>query len=104
MLNTSNILTQSSNRGIFRIKLNEPDTYNALSFKTISFLIGILKKLNEDKNTKVIIIEGLGKGFCAGHDLKEVKSLKGKPKYKKLFDQCSRLMINIVNSICLIIT
>tara|TARA_B100001123_G_scaffold445394_1_gene596857 strand:+ start:1095 stop:1880 length:786 start_codon:yes stop_codon:yes gene_type:complete len=98
MLNTSNILTQSSNRGIFRIKLNEPDTYNALSFKTISFLIGILKKLNEDKNTKVIIIEGLGKGFCAGHDLKEVKSLKGKPKYKKLFDQCSRLMINIVNS------
>ena len=48
MLNTSNILTQSSNRGIFRIKLNEPDTYNALSFKTISFLIGILKKLNED--------------------------------------------------------
>ena len=98
MLNTSNILTQSSNRGIFRIKLNEPDTYNALSFKTINFLIGILKKLNEDKNTKVIIIEGLGKGFCAGHDLKEVKSLKGKPKYKKLFDQCSRLMINIVNS------
>tara|TARA_Y100001960_G_scaffold200797_1_gene209988 strand:- start:217 stop:1002 length:786 start_codon:yes stop_codon:yes gene_type:complete len=98
MLNTSNILTQSSNRGIFRIKLNEPDTYNALSFKTISFLIGILKKLNEDKNTKVIIIEGLGKGFCAGHDLKEVKSLKGKPKYKKLFDQCSRLMINIVNN------
>ena len=98
MLNTSNILTQSSNRGIFRIKLNEPDTYNALSFKTISFLIGILKKLNEDKNTKVIIIEGLGKGFSAGHNLKEVKSLKGKPKYKKLFDQCSRLMINIVNS------
>ena len=98
MLNTSNILTQSSNRGIFRIKLNEPHTYNALSFKTISFLIGILKKLNEDKNTKVIIIEGLGKGFCAGHDLKEVKSLKGKPKYKKLFDQCSRLMINIVNN------
>ena len=42
MLNTSNILTQSSNRGIFRIKLNEPDTYNALSFKTISFLIGKL--------------------------------------------------------------
>ena len=98
MLNTSNILTQSSNRGIFRIKLNEPDTYNALSFKTISFLIGILKKLNEDKNTKVIIIEGLGKGFSAGHNLKEVKSLKGKPKYQKLFNQCSQLMLSIVNN------
>jgi len=98
MLNSLHILTQASNRGIFRIKLNEPSTYNALSLKTINSLIEIFKKLNEDKNTKVIIIEGLGKGFCAGHNLKEVKSLKGKPKYQKLFNRCSELMINIVNN------
>ena len=98
MLISSNIITQASNRGIFRIKLNEPSTYNALSLKTINSLIEILKKLDQDKNTKVIIIEGLGKGFSAGHNLKEVKSLKGKPKYQKLFNQCSKLMINIVNN------
>jgi len=98
MLNSLNIITQKSNRGIFRIKLNEPSTYNALSLKTINSLIEILKKLDEDKNTKVIIIEGLGKGFSAGHNLKEVKSLKGKTKYQKLFNQCSQLMINIVNN------
>jgi len=98
MSNSLNIITQASNRGIFRIKLNEPSTYNALSLKTINSLIKIFKKLDEDKNTKVIIIEGLGKGFCAGHNLKEVKSLKGKPKYQKLFNQCSELMINIVNN------
>ena len=61
-------------------------------------MIEIFKKLDKDKNTKVIIIEGLGKGFSAGHDLKEVKSLKGKPKYQKLFNQCSQLMLNIVNN------
>ncbi len=98
MTNLSNILVQPSNRGISRIKLNEPSTYNALSIDTLNSLIKNFKKLSDDKNTKVIIIEGLGKGFCAGHNLKEVKSLKGKPSYIKLFSRCSDLMVNIVNN------
>ncbi len=98
MINSSNIIVQPSNRGISRIKLNEPSTYNALSLATLNSLIKSFKNLNDDKNTKVIIIEGLGKGFCAGHNLKEVRSLKGKLKYLKLFNLCSELMINIVNN------
>ena len=98
MTNLLNVLVQPSNRGISRIKLNEPSTYNALSLATLNSLIKSFKNLNDDKNTKVIIIEGLGKGFCAGHNLKELKSLKGKPKYLKLFNLCSELMINIVNN------
>ena len=65
MTNSSNIIVQPSNRGISRIKLNEPSTYNALSLTTLNSLIKSFKNLNDDKNTKVIIIEGLGKGFCA---------------------------------------
>jgi len=98
MTNSSNIIVQPSNRGISRIKLNEPSTYNALSLATLNSLNKSFKNLNDDKNTKVIIIEGLGKGFCAGHNLKEVRSLKGKPKYLKLFNLCSELMVNIVNN------
>ena len=48
--------------------------------------------------TRVIIVEGLGKGFSAGHNLKEVRSLKGKSNYNKLFDLCSKLMMVITNS------
>ena len=84
--------------GISRIILNEPKTYNALSLNTIELLIKNFQKFNDDKNTKVIIIEGNGKGFSAGHNLKEIKSLKGKPKYKKLFNRCSDLMMTIVNN------
>ena len=80
MINSSNILVKLSNKGISRIQLNEPSTYNALSLNTLNTLIKSFKNLNDDKNTKVIIVEGLGKGFCAGHNLKEVRSLKGKPK------------------------
>ena len=94
----SNINVQSSNNGISRIKLNEPSTYNALSLNTLKSLIECFKNFNDDEKTKVIIIEGSGKGFSAGHNLKEIKSLKGKPDYKKLFNLCSELMMTIVNN------
>jgi len=69
--------------GIARIVIKDPTNYNALSLRTIELLTKILKSLNDDKKTKVIIIEGFGKGFSAGHDLKEIWSLKKKSKYNK---------------------
>ena len=97
MTNNSNIVVEPSIDGISRIKLNEPSSYNALSSKTLKSLINIFKNLNKENKTKVIIIEGSGKGFSAGHDLKEIRSLKNKKKeYKKLFSLCSKLMLEIV--------
>ena len=83
-------------KDISRIIINEPKTYNSLSFKNLTDLIKVIKKLDKDNNTKVIIIEGAGKGFSAGHNLKEVKSLKKKKNYQKLFNLCSKLMLLIV--------
>jgi enoyl-CoA hydratase/carnithine racemase len=76
--------------------INEPKTYNALSFKNLNDLIKAFRKIDSDKNIKVIIIEGSGKGFSAGHNLKEVNALKKKDKYQKLFSLCSKLMLQIV--------
>ncbi len=98
MKKSSNIIIQSSNNGISRIKLNEPSTYNALSLSTLKSLIKNFKIFNNDKKTKVIIIEGSGKGFSAGHNLKEINSLKGKSDYQNLFNLCSELMMNIVRN------
>ena len=61
-------------KDISRIIMDEPKTYNSLSFKNLTDLIKVIKKLDKDNNTKVIIIEGAGKGFSAGHNLKEVKN------------------------------
>ncbi len=96
MTNASNIVVEPPIDGISRIKLNEPSTYNALSSKTLESLINIFQNLNNENETKVIIIEGSGKGFSAGHDLKEIRSLKSKSKYNKLFNLCSKLMLEIV--------
>ncbi len=83
-------------KDISRIIINEPETYNSLSFKNLSDLIKIFKKLDDDRKTKVIILEGAGKGFSAGHNLKEVRNLKSKKKYQRLFNLCSKLMLRIV--------
>ena len=96
MKKLSNIIVSKINNNISRILLNEANTYNALSFDTIKTLIETFKRLNNDKSTKVIIIEGSGKGFSAGHNLKEIRSLKNKKKYKELFNLCSKLMLTIV--------
>ena len=83
-------------KDISRVIMNEPKSYNSLSFKNLNNLIKVFKKLDNDKKIKVIILEGSGKGFSAGHNLKEVKSLKKKEKYQKLFNLCSKLMIQLV--------
>ena len=91
-----NIKVKNLSSGISIVIINEPKTYNSLSFKNLNDLIKVFKKLDKDKKTKVIILEGSGKGFSAGHNLKEVKNLKVRNKYQKLFNLCSKLMLQIV--------
>ena len=91
-----NIKIINQNKNIARVIINEPKTYNSLSYKNLKDLINVFKKLDKDKKVKVIILEGAGQGFSAGHNLKEVKNLKKKERYKKLFNLCSKLMLQIV--------
>ena len=93
---TGNIKTKKINNEVASVVIDEPKTYNSLSFKNLSDLLKTLKKLDTDKKVKVIILEGAGKGFSAGHNLKEVRGLKKRNKYLKLFNLCSKVMIQIV--------
>ena len=95
MKNFKNIEVKNLGYGITNVKINDPKSYNSLSFKMLTELLNTFKKLDKDKNIKVIIIEGAGKGFSAGHNLKEVKKIKKKYKYQKLFNLCSKLMLQI---------
>ena len=96
MANLTNIKIKFLKKDIASIIINEPKTYNALSFKNLEDLIKAFKRLDNNNDVKVIIIEGAGKGFSAGHNLKEVSGLKKREKYQKLFNLCSKLMLQIV--------
>ncbi len=93
-----NLITSLDDNGIIKITLNDPPTYNSLSSELISSLIKVLKISNSNKNIKVVIIEGSGKGFSSGHNLKEISAMNNnKNLYKKLFTECSKLMLLIKN-------
>ena len=96
--NIENVIAKSSENGISRIIIDHPKSYNSLSEKTIKSLIQVFNYYNKDEKTKVIIVEGSGKGFSAGHNLKEVRSFRKKTEYRKLFNLCSKLMLEIVES------
>jgi enoyl-CoA hydratase/carnithine racemase len=79
---TSNIKLKKINKEIASIIIDEPKTYNSLSFQNLTDLLKVLKKLDADEHLKVIILEGAGKGFSAGHNLKEVRGLNKKENIK----------------------
>jgi enoyl-CoA hydratase/carnithine racemase len=49
-----------------------------------------------DPSVRVVILAAEGKGFCAGHDLKEMRAHAGDKSWQRqLFDACSRMMISL---------
>lgn len=66
---------------VVRLQLNRPDVFNALSPDLLSELIELCNELKSDESTKVVLLEGIGKHFCAGADLPRfTKSMASDPK------------------------
>jgi enoyl-CoA hydratase len=64
------ILFERAPDGIATVTLNRPETLNAFSFTMYEELIAILEGLRSDASTRVLILTGAGRAFCAGHDLR----------------------------------
>ncbi len=92
------LLLRSDSGGIARLTMNRPRQYNALSMALMTELQATLDEIAEDSSVRAVIIEGAGKGFCAGHDLKELRAQSGdRAFYQSVFKQCSKLMIRLTN-------
>jgi enoyl-CoA hydratase/carnithine racemase len=77
--------------------INRPSSYNALSIACMEALLEEFKALSEERSVRVAILSGAGKGFCAGHDLKEMRGNPEKDFYEKTFNTCTRMMLSIVD-------
>ena len=53
------------------LTLNRPEKLNAMNLKLIGELQAGLERADADEDVNVIVIQGAGRGFCAGHDLDE---------------------------------
>jgi enoyl-CoA hydratase len=56
------------------VTLDRPEAMNALSAELRDELAGVFRELEADDATRVAIVTGAGRAFCAGYDLKELAS------------------------------
>jgi enoyl-CoA hydratase/carnithine racemase len=86
------VLLREEDGGVVRLTLNRPDARNALSRGLMAALQEELACIREDRAARVVVLAGAGPAFCAGHDLREMRSEPRRECYQQLFEQCSRLM------------
>jgi enoyl-CoA hydratase len=55
--------------GVATITLNRPEKLNAMTAELIEGLHGALDEIGAERSTRVVILTGAGRGFCAGLDL-----------------------------------
>ncbi len=91
------VLRDDSADGITTLTLNRPGARNALSVGLMTALQAELDAIRDDRSVKVVVLAGAGPGFCAGHDLKEMRANPGREHSEALFAQCGKLMISITH-------
>jgi enoyl-CoA hydratase/carnithine racemase len=89
------VLLREDRGGIATLTMNRPAQFNLLTSEMIGALQQALDDIRYDERVRVIVLAATGKGFSAGHDLKEIRALGTQPKIEELFQRCSRMMVSL---------
>jgi enoyl-CoA hydratase/carnithine racemase len=89
------LLEERTPEGVVTLTLNRPAQFNSLSEEMLGALQQAFDRIGADGSARVVVVAAAGKAFCAGHDLKQMKSNARLDYYEKLFADCARLMITI---------
>jgi enoyl-CoA hydratase/carnithine racemase len=89
------LVLRSDQGPVATLTLNRPRQFNALSSAMLAALQAELDKIAADEFVRVVVLAAAGKAFCAGHDLKEMRSHPDKGFQNALFAQCSQMMLTI---------
>ncbi len=89
------VLSARDARGVVTLTLNRPQAFNSLSQGLLDALQTQLDAVAVDDAARVVVIAAAGKAFCAGHDLKEMRSEPSLGYYQTLFRQCGAMMLSI---------
>src|SRR5206468_11436044 len=76
------------------ITLNRPDQLNALSTGLMRELTAELERQAARPEVRAIMLKGAGRGFSAGHDLKEMQA-RSLDEEREIFAVCNRLMATV---------
>jgi enoyl-CoA hydratase len=73
---TDPVLLEEDIGPVRRLTLNRPDVLNALNSELVEALSDALGRAADDEGSRVLVIRGSGRSFCAGYDLKEEAELE----------------------------
>ena len=90
------LLLRRVEEGVAWLTLNRPRQFNALSGALLAELDRALDEIARDDGVRVVVVTGAGAAFCAGHDLKEMRSLASPGEVDALFARCSAVMQKLV--------
>ena len=92
-----NTISLTIDNSVATVSLNRPDVHNAMNEMLMKELTSCFKQLDKDKKTRIVILTGNGKSFCAGADLNWMKSMVNYSKEENIRD--SKLLLNLYNAI-----
>jgi enoyl-CoA hydratase len=78
---TDTVLRTEPRPGIALLTLNRPERLNAMSHELVADLHAALDELAVDPATRVVVLTGAGRGFCAGLDLQAGAAVPGTEGY-----------------------
>ncbi len=91
------LVLRRDDNGVTTLTMNRPQVRNALSLGMLRALLEAFGEVSTDENVRVVILAGAGPGFCAGHDLTEIRTRNYERSYtQQLFGDCAELMQTIV--------
>ena len=88
-------LLRDDRDGVATLTMNRPAQMNLLTLEMLGALQGAFDAIAKDESVRVVVLAAAGKGFCAGHDLKEIRGLGSQEKISALFETCNRMMLSI---------
>jgi enoyl-CoA hydratase/carnithine racemase len=78
-----------------RLILNWPERRNALSLGMMRDMLAALDAVAADPEVRVLVIEGRGPAFSAGHDLSELVASRDRAALESVFTTCVSLMTRL---------
>ncbi|MEM3096276.1 MAG: enoyl-CoA hydratase/isomerase family protein [Nitrososphaerota archaeon] len=97
---------------VARITLNRPEKRNALNRQMRAELMEALRRVDADRNTRMLVISGAGGNFCSGADLEEMLQLTaleireyhktlGTQRITAYIQEMSKVVVAAVDGYCL---
>jgi enoyl-CoA hydratase/carnithine racemase len=77
---------------VARLVLDRPERRNALSLDVMRRVTALLDEVAADRGVRVLVVEGAGPAFSAGHDIAEMTATRDRAHYEELFSACVTMM------------